>query len=103
MSVGLRVLQLRALVMLHQEEGVTSSLSFLLFLNLVILPKWSEKSLMTTKAWQLQRAALLYSLKCCKVIADMETWMAFFFPEWLRLGVQDGVLADPMKAAIVLG
>lgn len=81
---------------------MSPSLPFLLFLHWLLcqigqkIPN-DNKSLAVTNI-----TALLYNLKCCKVIADMETWMALF-PVWLPLDAQDGVLADPMKAAIVLG
>ena len=58
---------------------------------------------MTTKAWQLLIAVLLYNKKNCELFKEMETWMAFLFPSGNWLDVQDGMLADPLSTAIVLG
>lgn len=59
---------------------MNTSLSFLLFLNSVNSANLVRKSLVTTKAWQLLIAVLLYNKKNCEMLKEMETWMAFLFP-----------------------
>lgn len=68
---SLCLLQLNSLVVLYKnEEGknMNTSLSFLLFLNSVNSASLVRKSLMTTKAWQLLIAVLLYKKKMTKCI-----------------------------------
>lgn len=59
---------------------MNTSLSFLLFLNSVNSANLVRKSLVTTKAWQLLIAILLYNKKNYKVFKERETWMVFLFP-----------------------
>lgn len=59
---------------------MNTSLSFLLFLNSVNSANLVRKSLVTTKAWQLLIAVLLYNKKNCEMLKEMETWMVFLFP-----------------------
>lgn len=81
---SLCLLQLNSLVVLYKNaegKNMNTSLSFLLFLNSVNSANLVRKSLMTTKAWQLLIAVLLYKKKKNdKVYKDKETWTAFSFP-----------------------
>lgn len=72
---SLCLLQLNSLVVLYKNaegKNMNTSLSFLLFLNSVNSANLVRKSLMTTKAWQLLIAVLLYKkkkkmTKCIKI------------------------------------